>query len=247
MATRFWRGFAVGAGVGAGAGISMFLLMNSLVGARKRRVIRLEKSLQIGQPVHEVFEAWSNLDRLPQISDYVQNIHHDGNRSHWIIQIDGRSVEWDAEIEQFIPDQAIGWKSLNGPKHTGRITFAPIANDNTLVHLTMNYAPPLRLLKPFVENASGLLENYVERVLRDFKSALEGKGQEGRRPPVRASGVGPGTGMTQTDISRATGTYGTSSPAAAGSTSPAPSREVVDRFGKPANPVEYSSPPEAKR
>jgi hypothetical protein len=51
----------------------------------------------------------------------------------------------------------------------------------------------------------------MEQVLRDFKSALEGKGQEGRRPAVRGGGVGPGVELTQSDASRATGTFGSSS------------------------------------
>ena len=241
MARRFWRGFAAGAAAGAGAGVGVFMLINAMGGARKGRVVRLEKSLQIGRPVHEVFETWTSLERLPQMSDYIHNIRHQGNRSHWSIHLGGRLVEWDAEIEQFIPDQAVGWKSVSGPKHTGRITFSPIGND-TLVQVTMNYAPPARVLKPFVENMSGTLRDLIEQVLRDFKSALEGKGQEGRKPAVRSAPVGPGTEMTQTDVSRATGTFG-----APGSSKPLSPSEVVDRFDNRANPVEYMAPPEAKR
>ncbi len=239
MTKKFWRGFAAGTAVGAGAGIGTFLLINALAGTRADRVVRFEKSLQIGRPVEEVFEAWANLESLPQISDYVRNIRHEGNRSHWEVQLDGRAIEWDAEIEQFIPNQAIGWKSVSGPKHTGRITFSPIDND-TLVQLTMNYAPPSRALKPFVENVGGLLQSYIDQVMRDFKSALEGKGQEGRKPAVRSTPAGPGTGLTQTDAKRATGTFGDSS-------SPAPAKEAVDRFGQRATPVEYTAPPDAKR
>lgn len=241
MTRKYWRGFMTGVAAGAGAGIGALLLMRGMGGSRNQRVVRLEKSLQVGRPVHEVFEAWANLERLPQISDYVQNIRHDGNRSHWVIQVDGRSVEWDAEVEQFLPDQAIGWKSINGPKHTGRVTFAPIGND-TLVQVTMNYAPPARVLTPFVENMSGLLHHYIEQVLRDFKSALEGKGQEGRRPAVRSAPVGPGAEMTQTDLARATGTFGASP-----GSKPLSPNEVVDRFGNRPNPVEYTAPPESKR
>jgi len=240
MTRNYWRGFAVGAAAGAGCGIAGFLLINSLVGARKQRVVRLEKSLQIGRSVPEVFGAWADLERLPQISECIQDIRNYGNRSHWAVQVDGRTLEWDAEVEQMIPNQAIGWKTVNGPKHTGRITFSPIGND-TLVQVTMNYAPPSRLLKPLVENSSGLLERYIEQVLRDFKSALEGKGQEGRKPAVRGSGYGPGAEMTQTEASGATGTFG------AGSSKPLSPNEVVDRFGNGNNPVEFTAPPEAKR
>jgi uncharacterized membrane protein len=240
MTRRFWRGFTLGAVAGAGCGIGGFLLISSLVGSRKDRIVRLEKSLQIGRPVAEVFDTWANLEALPQISDCVQDIRRYGNRSHWAVQVDGRTFEWDAEVEQMIPNQAIGWKTLNGPKHTGRITFSPIGND-TLVQVTMNYAPPSRLLKPLVENSSGLLERYIEQVLRDFKAALEGKGQEGRKPAVRGSGYGSGAEMTQTEATRATGTFGPSSG------KPLSPGQVMDRFDGGSNPVDYSAPPEAKR
>ncbi len=238
MARKFWRGFAAGTAAGAAAGIAALVVSNAW-GARKQRVVRLDKSLQIGRPVHDVFESWINLELLPAMSDTIGSIRSQGDRSHWAVRVDGRVLEWDAEIEQFLPDQAIGWKSLSGPKHTGRITFSPIGND-TLVQVTMNYAPPSRLLKPFAENVGGYMERCIEQVLRDFKSALEGKGQEGRKPALRSGGdVGPGTRLTQTDAQRATGTFGSSSPS--------PSKDAVDRFGNRANPVEYTSPPEAKR
>lgn len=236
MAKKFWRGFASGAAAGAGAAIGTMILMSVVRG--KRHIVRLEKSIQIGRPVEEVFGYWADLERLPTVSDCIRQVRSSGDRSHWVVAVNGRTMEWDAEVEQFIPNQAIGWKSLSGPKHTGRISFSPIGND-ALVLITMNYAPPARVLRPFVANMSEYLESYLEHVLRDFKASLEGKGQEGRAPAVRASNerIGPGTNMTQTDVSRATGTYGT----------PAVSEETVDRFGNKTNPLEYTAPPEAKR
>jgi hypothetical protein len=142
----------------------------------------------------------------------------------------GANLEWDAEIEQLIPNQAIGWKSVSGPKHTGRITFSPIEND-TLVQVTMNYAPPLRLFLPFVAPMTGRIEGVIERVLRDFKASAEGRGSGQQRMPSQK--VGPGTTMSQSTIARATGTNDATS-------------EKVDRFGNRANPVEYTRPPEAK-
>jgi uncharacterized membrane protein len=99
------------------------------------------------------------------------------NHSHWKFEVDGRQLEWDIEIEQFIPNQAIGWKSIHGPKHTGRIAFSPLGK-NTILHMTVNYAPSLLFRLPFVQPMSGRIERSIEQVLRDFKAALEGKGQE---------------------------------------------------------------------
>ena len=237
MPKRYWRGFATGAATGAGLTFGSMALAGALV-RRNPRIMRFEKSLQIGRPVSEVFQRWANLDRLPEWSECVEEVFSSGDCSHWVVKLDGRTLEWDAEIEQFIPNQAIGWKSVNGPKHTGRITFAPIGND-TLVQITMNYAPPSRLLSPFAVNLSGFMERYIEQVMRHFKASLEGKGQEGASPATRGSSerVGPGTAVSQNQPTRATGTYGSGSTTGEGG----------EKFGTRANPVEYTSPPEMKR
>jgi len=241
MAKRnFWRGFAAGAAAGAG-GSAAVILGTDWLGKSRRQVLRFEKSLQIGCAVERAFETWVNLERLPQISDLVQEVRRDGDRSHWKIRVDGRTVEWDAEVEQFIPNQAIGWKSLNGPKNTGRVTFSPVGND-TLMQVTMNYAPPLRLLTPVLRPLASEIQAGLEQVLRDFKAYLEGKGQEERQPAFRSSSdkIGPGTEMTG-ELRRATGTFGVP-PVNAGSTS---THGAETPFSKP-NPADYTRPPEAK-
>jgi len=79
---------------------------------------------------------------LPSRIPLVQKIIRWGGRFHWEIEIAGQQLAWDAIVTQFIPNEAIGWKSISGPKHTGRMPFSPLAND-TLIHVQMNYAPPL--------------------------------------------------------------------------------------------------------
>lgn len=234
MAKRYWRGFAAGAATGAGLTFGSVALA-TVVARRNPRIVRLEKSLQIGRPVEEVFQHWSNIDRLPEWSDSVEEVFSSGNCSHWVVKVDGRTLEWDAEIEQLIPNEAIGWKSVNGPKHTGRITFSKIGND-TLVQVTMNYVPPSRLLSPFAPNVGEYLERYLDQVLRDFKASLEGKGQEGVTPATRGGSerIGPAASGWNQEVHRATGTYGETD---------ATKESIASR----PNPVEFTSPPEAKR
>ncbi len=228
---RFWEGFAAGAAAGFGS-----LAVINLASRARRPVVRLEKSLQIGKPVEDVFKLWSNFERLPQVSDLVQEIRRDGNQTHWRILLDGKEFQWDAEIEQFIPNEAIGWKSLSGPKHTGRISFSPLGSD-TLVHVVMNYHPPLGLLRPFFPPMGQHLENSIERALRDFKAALEGKGQEDAGRPLRATGtLGPGTERLAHEASRATGFRSGAEIAA----------DAAKPTGNQVNPVEFTRPPDAK-
>ena len=202
---RFWKGFAVGAAAGAGAGFGSCFLTRAIF-RRQSRIVRLEKSLQIGRPIEEVFRAWSDFERLPRLVRLVEEVRVQGKRSHWKMRLNGRSFEWDAELTQSIPNQALAWKSVSGPKHTGRINFSPLGND-TEVHVVMNYAPPGGELAGDLTRQTAGLEHYLGQALRDFKAALEGKGQETAAEPG-----GPGrrtpAGIPAHEEVRSTGTHG---------------------------------------
>lgn len=229
---RYRSGLLTGVGIGAGAALGTLLLINLMGRARHGRVIRLQKSLQVGRPVNEVFHAWADLEKLKDWSSIIRSITRTGHRSHWIVDVNGKELEWDAEIEQFIPNQSIGWKSLNGPKHTGRINFSPLGND-TVMHVTMNYAPPLALARPFIAPFTPRIEGFLDQVLRDFKAAMEGTRQQARH-----------AGLTGTEhprsvaSARSTGTFG--------ATTENIGETQHTRFGGPTNPAGYNRPPESK-
>jgi uncharacterized membrane protein len=191
--------------MGAVAGTGAMLLPQIIGRTGASRIIRLEKSIQIGRPVEEVFESWTDWDRLPRVSNNVAEIRNYGNRSHWRVQVNGQQFEWDAITEQKIPNQAIGWKSVRGPKHTGRVTFSPLAGD-TVVLVTMNYVPPSRLLRPFLASVAGHMEGLIEKVLRDFKASVESR-PLGSKGNIRSTSekIGPGTA---TGEMAKTGTFG---------------------------------------
>jgi len=179
------------------------MLLPQLVGrAGASRIIRLEKSIQIGGPVEEVFAAWVDWERLPRVTDKITAIRNHGDRTQWRASIGGREIEWEAITEQYIENQAIGWKSVRGPKHTGRVTFSPIEND-CIVHVTMNYAPPARALRPILAPMNGHMEGIIEKVLRDFKASVESR-------PRGAQGSAANRGSSGLRVSEAsrTGTYG---------------------------------------
>lgn len=193
---NFWSGFAAGLAAGAVAGIAGALVFKGRMSDIDGHVIRLEKSINIGRPINEVFSAWSDFERLPQSISFIESVQRFGSSSHWRVKMDGRAFEWDAQVTQTVPGESLGWKSLTGPHHTGRISFAPLG-DQTVVHVLMNYEPPLGefgALLPVEDH----LEHWIERGLREFKSALENErvARTGTsNEPVSARPVGtPGGG-----------------------------------------------------
>jgi uncharacterized membrane protein len=182
---KFW--FATGAVAGIAA-VGGALAARRFVQSSGQHVLRLERSINIGCSVDMVFGAWASLERLPQWIDFIKRIELAGKRSRWRVSVDGKEFQWDARITQFVPSESIGWKSIRGPKHTGRVTFSPLG-DQTVVHVVMNYVPPSGAL-----GAATHVEDWIERGLREFKAALEsGKHlttsvYPGHRPPAGRAG-----------------------------------------------------------
>jgi len=181
---NFWPGFVAGTAIGVFAGVAGVLLARRRSATMENGVVRLEKSVNIGRPVQNVFAAWSDFERLPRWIDFIRRVERYGTRTRWLVNMDGREFEWEAQITQVVANESIGWKSLNGPKHTGRITFSPLGNQ-TVVHVLMNYAPRLGGFGGFSSMLSidQHLEQWIDRGLREFKLALEREG--GMREPFQ--------------------------------------------------------------
>ena len=240
---NFWSGFVVGAAVGALAGVGGVLVARrGSASDMDSRVLRLEKSVNIGRPVQSVFAAWSNFERLPQWISFVRRVERYGTQTRWLVNIDGREFEWDAQITQVVPNESIGWKSLNGPKHTGRISFSPLG-DQTIVHVLMNYAPPLGgfgSMLPIEQH----LQQWIERGLREFKSTLEreaGKREFTSPGPGGEAARRPNSSPGDWEPLERTGTGDSGEPWES-STGP------IRTPGKPAAPgrVSYTRPPKDK-
>jgi len=178
----FWSGVGAGAALGALAGAACVLAFKKFTSDTGADIVRLEKSMNVGRPIDEVFSAWSDFERLPELIRFVEQVERSGSRTRWRVNIDGAHFEWEAQMTQIIPRQSIGWKSLKGPRHTGRINFAPLG-DQTVIHVTMNYVPPLGPVGSMLP-LEGHLEDWIERGLREFKLGLE------RAPEARTGTMG---------------------------------------------------------
>ncbi len=239
---QFWSGVAVG----SGAVLGVMVAANVRTQRSHERVARVERSVQIGADVESVFRAWSHFERIPQYCRYITHVKSTGlDRSEWTANIDGRILHWEAEITQVIPNQVIGWKSIRGPKHSGRIVFAPLGRD-TLVHVHMNYEPPTQLLKAIMGSMEGMLEAHIEAALRDFKAEMESLQAE----PELASDLREDAELLPPNVT--VGNFGQNR---ANGVKLPPRREAIPNEGRVAtgthgttdreNPVDYTRPPEA--
>jgi uncharacterized membrane protein len=108
---------------------------------------RVQKTVTINRPAHELYAVWHDLAQLPTFMDHVESVSTNGDgRSHWVVKAPaGRTVEWDAEISADRPDELIAWRSIpeTGIENAGTICFRPApAARGTEVQVTFYYDPP---------------------------------------------------------------------------------------------------------
>ncbi len=167
-----WPAFAAGAAFGALAMAGALSYRRDEYGdSNDSRVVHIERSINIGRPVDVLFSTWLNLERIPQLISVVKKAERFGSGSHWAVNVDGHKLEWGAQTTQVIFNESIGWKSVSGPRHSGRISFSPLG-DQTVVHVMMSYAPRATA-ESSLAGIEMSLGQWIERGLREFKASME--------------------------------------------------------------------------
>ncbi|HET7711881.1 MAG TPA: SRPBCC family protein [Thermoanaerobaculia bacterium] len=111
------------------------------------RGIRVEKAITIEAEPPALYSFWRNLENLPRFMSHLESVKVlDGNKSHWVARGPaGTSVEWDAEIINEVPNQLIGWRSLEPSQvdHAGSVHFRRAdGGRGTEVRVILRYDPP---------------------------------------------------------------------------------------------------------
>lgn len=135
------------------------------------------KTIIVGAPVQEVFEAWADFERFPLFMKHVKSVAKLGDRlSHWVVEGPlGKSIEWDAETTLFEPNKRLGWRSREGSAiaTSGMVTFTELGNGQTQITLTTQWSVPASMGGDTLAELFTHPDKRLEEDLRNFKSYLE--------------------------------------------------------------------------
>lgn len=148
----------------------------------------IEKSIEVGVPVHAAYNQWTQFESFPQFMEGVREVRQlDDTHLHWRAQIAGKDVEWDAVITEQLPDERIAWRNTSGPTNAGVITFHKLDPQRTKLMLQLDYEPEGAVES--IGSALGAVGRRVEGDLERFKAFIETRGAEtgGWRGEVRQS------------------------------------------------------------
>ena len=143
-----WRGATGHCNVYEAMGVSTAEEDGSNVSVPYGKGIRVEESVTIDAAPERVYAFWRNFENLPKFLHNVESVEViDSKRSHWVVRGPaGMKVEWDAEIINEIPNELIGWRSLNCAEvdNAGSVHFEPARDGRrgTELRVLLRYDPP---------------------------------------------------------------------------------------------------------
>jgi uncharacterized membrane protein len=148
------------------------------LGNARGREIGVEKTIAVGAPVEQVWEVWSNFENFPRFMTHLQEVRKvDEGRSHWVATGPaGIPVEWDAVVTDWVPQQFIGWTSVEGSavETTGQVRFRPTSSESTEIDVRIEYSPPAGAVGHAIASLFGTdPKRAMDDDLVRFKSLLE--------------------------------------------------------------------------
>jgi uncharacterized membrane protein len=137
-------------------------------------VSTVTESVDVAVPVRAAYNQWTQFEEFPRFMDGVNQIRQlDATHTHWKTEIGGVKREFDAEITEQLPDERVAWKSTEGEKQAGVVTFHRLDETHTRVTVQMDYDP-----QGLVETAGdklGIVDRQVKGDLKRFKEYIESR------------------------------------------------------------------------
>jgi uncharacterized membrane protein len=146
--------------------------------ATEEEAMHVKAAITVRKPRQEVYRFWRDLENLPTFMDHVESVEGSNGRSHWKVKAPvGAKVEWDAEVIEDRPGEALVWRSVEGSgiQNSGAVRFVDAPRDQgTEVHVEFEYDAPGGKVGEAVAKVFG--EEPTQQAkddLRRFKQVME--------------------------------------------------------------------------
>src|SRR3954452_24457713 len=135
MAKEAGKGLLPGGGGGRGKS-------KGQPGVGKGRRMPIQQDIDIGVPLKQVYNQWTQFEEWPEFMHRLENVSQD-DETHlsFKTKIWGISKEFKAEIVEQRPDERIKWEVTEGVTHTGVVTFHELGPRLTRVEVNIDVRP----------------------------------------------------------------------------------------------------------
>jgi Polyketide cyclase / dehydrase and lipid transport len=112
-------------------------------GKKKLKMTNMVETLDVGLPLRTTYDLWTRFTDFPTFMKKVESVTQaEDEITQWKAQVFFSHREWEATIQEQVPDSHIVWRSKGAKGHVnGAVTFAALGPNMTRVALVLEYHP----------------------------------------------------------------------------------------------------------
>ena len=102
----------------------------------------IQQAIDVAVPVSVAYDHWTRFEDWPEFMHRIQNAEQvDDATVSFEAKIWGIRKQFEADIVEQHPDERIEWNVTEGYAHTGLVTFHSLAENLTLIDLSLDIQP----------------------------------------------------------------------------------------------------------
>jgi uncharacterized membrane protein len=75
----------------------------------------VQQAIEVSAPLHTVYEQLAAFENYPRFMSGVREVTAIGaDQTHWIMDVDGKRREFDAQITERSLDERVSWSTMEG-------------------------------------------------------------------------------------------------------------------------------------
>ncbi len=134
----------------------------------------IDKTVAVAADIRDVYEAWAAFEDYPEFMETVETVTLiEEDRLHWVAVVEDDTVEWDADLVEYVVDEKISWRAIDG-RETGEVRFEKLSADKTRVTYQLDYDPAAWEGKP--DTVRHWMNRRIDKDLDAFKEMVEALG-----------------------------------------------------------------------
>ncbi len=147
----------------------------------------VQQAVEIGAPLHAVYEQIATFENYPRFMTGVQRVTRVGDdQTHWIMDVEGHRREFDAQITERSLDKRVSWATTEGPLLAETITLRPMGETRT--QIVAQLEADVAFLLPSDRHGQETLRRRLKADLDTFKGLIE----TGKLGDLQLRGAGAG-------------------------------------------------------
>ncbi|WP_305784891.1 SRPBCC family protein [Symbioplanes lichenis] len=132
----------------------------------------VQQAVEISAPLHTVYEQLANVENYPRFMTGVQEVRPIGHdQTHWVMDVEGRRREFDAQITERSLDERVSWSTTEGPRLAETLTLRPVGETRT--QLVAQLEADVAFLLPSDRHGPETLSKRLRADLDTFKGLIE--------------------------------------------------------------------------